>query len=34
VDESGASIYSVSDEAKKELPSLDPSLRGAGMIHD
>lgn len=32
VDESGASIYSVSDEAMKELPSLDPSLRGAVSI--
>lgn len=31
VDESGASIYSVSDQAVKELPTLDPSLRGAGM---
>ena len=30
VSESGASIYSVSDIAKKELPGLDPSLRGAG----
>ncbi|XP_063429941.1 S1 RNA-binding domain-containing protein 1-like [Mytilus trossulus] len=32
VDESGASIYSVSDQAKKELPTLDPSLRGAVSI--
>lgn len=32
VDEGGASIYSVSDEAQKELPDLDPTLRGAGML--
>ncbi|XP_041352808.1 S1 RNA-binding domain-containing protein 1-like [Gigantopelta aegis] len=32
VDECGASIYSVSDEAKKEMPQLDPSLRGAVSI--
>lgn len=30
VSESGASIYSVSDAAQKEMPDLDPSLRGAG----
>ncbi|XP_076464410.1 S1 RNA-binding domain-containing protein 1-like [Babylonia areolata] len=32
VDEGGASIYSVSDEAQKELPHLDPTLRGAVSI--
>ncbi|KAL3873138.1 hypothetical protein ACJMK2_036292 [Sinanodonta woodiana] len=32
IDESGASIYSVSDEAEKELPGMDPSLRGAVSI--
>ncbi|XP_046336973.2 S1 RNA-binding domain-containing protein 1-like isoform X2 [Haliotis rufescens] len=32
VDESGASIYSVSDEAQRELPDLDPTLRGAVSI--
>ncbi|KAK7490172.1 hypothetical protein BaRGS_00018517 [Batillaria attramentaria] len=32
VDEGGASIYSVSDEAQKELPDLDPTLRGAVSI--
>ncbi|XP_050408059.1 S1 RNA-binding domain-containing protein 1 [Patella vulgata] len=32
VDESGASIYSVSPEAQKELPDLDPTLRGAVSI--
>ncbi len=32
VSESGASIYSASDIAKKELPDLDVTLRGAGMI--
>ncbi|CAL1528427.1 unnamed protein product [Lymnaea stagnalis] len=32
VDECGASIYSVSDEAKKEMPDLDPTLRGAVSI--
>ncbi|KAL8619606.1 hypothetical protein ACOMHN_019662 [Nucella lapillus] len=32
VDEGGASIYSVSDEAQKELPKLDPTLRGAVSI--
>ena len=30
VSESGASIYSASDLAKKEMPELDISLRGAG----
>ncbi|XP_078593660.1 S1 RNA-binding domain-containing protein 1-like [Branchiostoma floridae x Branchiostoma japonicum] len=32
VNESGASIYSVSDEAKKEMPDLDPNLRSAVSI--
>ncbi|KAK3799213.1 hypothetical protein RRG08_054340 [Elysia crispata] len=32
VDECGASIYSVSDQAKKEFPDLDPTLRGAVSI--
>ncbi|KAK3094188.1 hypothetical protein FSP39_025197 [Pinctada imbricata] len=32
VDECGASIYSCSDEAKKEMPNLDPSLRGGVSI--
>ncbi|KAK7104249.1 S1 RNA-binding domain-containing protein 1-like [Littorina saxatilis] len=32
VDEGGASIYSVSDEAQKEMPDLDPTLRGAVSI--
>ncbi|WAR19308.1 SRBD1-like protein [Mya arenaria] len=32
VSESGASIYSVSDIAQKEMPELDPSLRGAVSI--
>ncbi|GFS19498.1 S1 RNA-binding domain-containing protein 1, partial [Elysia marginata] len=32
VDECGASIYSVSDVAKKEFPDLDPTLRGAVSI--
>ncbi|XP_059162177.1 S1 RNA-binding domain-containing protein 1-like [Physella acuta] len=32
VDECGASIYSISDEAKKEFPDLDPTLRGAVSI--
>ncbi|XP_067680479.1 S1 RNA-binding domain-containing protein 1-like isoform X2 [Haliotis asinina] len=32
VDECGASIYSVSDEAQRELPDLDPTLRGAVSI--
>ena len=31
VNEAGASVYSASDEAKKELPDLDISLRGAGV---
>ena len=30
VNEDGASIYSVSDEAQKEMPNLDPNDRGAG----
>ena len=30
IDECGASIYSVSPAAEKEMPDLDPSLRGAG----
>ena len=30
VNEAGASIYSASDDAKKELPDLDISIRGAG----
>jgi len=33
VSESGASVYSASEEAQKELPNYDVSLRGAGMIH-
>ena len=33
IDECGASIYSVSDAAQKEMPSLDPSLRGAGTVN-
>ncbi|XP_070577340.1 S1 RNA-binding domain-containing protein 1-like [Ptychodera flava] len=32
VDECGASIYSVSDEAKGELPNMDPNLRSAVSI--
>lgn len=32
MNESGASIYSVSDIAQKEMPDLDPSLRGAVSI--
>jgi len=32
VSESGASVYSASEEAQKELPDYDVSLRGAGMI--
>lgn len=31
VSEAGASIYSVSPEAAKEMPDLDPNLRSAGM---
>lgn len=31
VSEAGASIYSVSPEASKEMPDLDPNLRSAGM---
>ena len=34
IDECGASIYSISDAAQKEMPDLDPSLRGAGKICD
>lgn len=30
VSEAGASIYSVSSEANKEMPGLDPNLRSAG----
>lgn len=30
VSEAGASIYSVSPEANKEMPELDPNLRSAG----
>jgi len=30
VSEAGASVYSASEEANKELPQLDVSLRGAG----
>ena len=30
VSEAGASIYSVSPEANKEMPGLDPNLRSAG----
>ena len=33
IDECGASIYSVSDAAQKEMPDLDPSLRGAGIVY-
>ena len=29
--EDGASIYSVSEEAQKEMPNLDVNLRSAGM---
>ena len=29
-DEAGASIYSVSAEAVKEMPDLDPNIRSAG----
>ncbi|KAK0059857.1 S1 RNA-binding domain-containing protein 1 [Biomphalaria pfeifferi] len=32
VDECGASIYSISEEAAKEMPDLDPTLRGAVSI--
>lgn len=31
--EAGASIYSVSPEAIKEMPDLDPNLRSAGGLH-
>lgn len=30
--EAGASVYSVSTEAVKEMPDLDPNLRSAGML--
>ena len=30
MDEGGASVYSISDEAQNELPDLDVTLRGAG----
>ena len=30
VSEAGASVYSASDEAQKELPDLDIAVRGAG----
>jgi len=30
VNENGASIYSVSEEAERELPNYDITLRGAG----
>ena len=33
VSESGASIYSASEDAQRELADCDVSLRGAGMIH-
>jgi len=33
VSENGASVYSASEQAQKELPIYDVSLRGAGMIH-
>jgi len=33
VNESGASIYSASEVAQRELPNYDISLRGAGMIN-
>jgi len=32
VNESGASIYSASDEAIKEMPDLDITVRGAGNL--
>lgn len=32
-DEAGASIYSVSPEAVKEMPDMDPNLRSAGDLH-
>ena len=32
VNENGASIYSVTEDAKKELPDLDPNLRSAVSI--
>jgi len=33
VSESGASIYSASEAAQRELPIYDVSLRGAGIIY-
>lgn len=32
VNEAGASIYSASKEADKELPNLDVTVRGAGLL--
>ena len=32
VSESGASVYSASEKAQKELPDYDVSLRGAGVV--
>jgi len=32
VDESGASIYSVTEEAKKEFKELDPNLISSGKV--
>ena len=32
INEAGASIYSVSSEAQREMPSLDPNLRSAVSI--
>jgi hypothetical protein len=32
VSEAGASIYSASEQAQKELPDLDVSVRGAGKL--
>ena len=32
MNEAGASIYSASDDAKKEMPDLDINIRGAGRI--
>jgi len=33
VSESGASVYSASEAAQRELPIYDVSLRGAGIVH-
>lgn len=33
VSEAGASIYSASEEANKEMPHLDISVRGAGAFY-